>query len=324
MNLRAFLAVAGVFGVTAVSSKGPEEAVGWQQIEISVGEMVFDALEAGPEEGELVLLLHGFPQTGYSYRHQIIALAKAGYRAVAPDQRGYSPGARPTEVDAYRMQHLVGDVLEIADALGSERFHLIGHDWGGAVAWVTATRRPDRVITLTVLSTPHFQALASSFSDPDSDQSKRSSYFGDFAAEGAEKRFLADDKALFRQILAGAGGDSDIEVYLDRLGTPDAMRAALNWYTALVASRTASSPPTSPSKTPSSGPPPIGVPTLYIWGTEDSAFGRAPAEATADFVDAPYRFVELEGRGHWLPEEAAERVNQLVLEHLAHAAEATP
>ena len=310
--------------MTTASSNPPEEVFEWQQIEISVGEMVFDALAAGPEEGELVLLLHGFPQTGYSYRHQIRALSKAGYRAVAPDQRGYSPGARPTEVDAYGMQHLVGDVLGIADALGREQFHLIGHDWGGAVAWVTATRRPDRVITLTVLSTPHFQALASSFSDPDSDQSRRSSYFGDFAAEGAEERFLADDKALFRQILAGAGDDADVEVYLDRLGTPEAMRAALNWYSALVASRTASSSTPSQSQAPSSGPPSISVPTLYIWGADDSAFGRAPAEATAEFVDAPYRFIELEGRGHWLPEEAAEKVSELVLEQLARGTESKP
>src|SRR5207244_639881 len=101
---------------------------------------------------ELVLLLHGFPQTSFSWRNQLVALAVAGYRAVAPDQRGYSPGARPADVGEYRVERLVGDVLGFADALGVERFHLVGHDWGGAVAWQVAGRHPERLLTLTSLS----------------------------------------------------------------------------------------------------------------------------------------------------------------------------
>jgi pimeloyl-ACP methyl ester carboxylesterase len=115
------------------------------RIQIPVGEDVFDASVAGPEDGEVVLLLHGFPQTSWSWRHQLQALGDAGYRAVAPDQRGYSPGARPEEVERYAIPALVGDVIAIADELGAHRFHLVGHDWGAAVAWQVAGRHPDRL-----------------------------------------------------------------------------------------------------------------------------------------------------------------------------------
>ncbi len=283
-----------------------------ERIEIVVGDLRFDALAAGPKSGDLVLLLHGFPQTGHSYRAQIAALAEAGYRAVAPDQRGYSPGARPTRVEDYVMGNLVEDAVGMVDALGYERFHLVGHDWGGAVAWVVATQFPGRVRTLTVLSTPHFGALGAGLSNPDSEQAQRSSYFDTFAAEGSEELFLADDKAFFKSILAGVEiPEADLNVYLERLGTPEAMRAALNWYSALVAGRSGTTGGASPP------PPPIRVPTLYVWGSEDVAFARETAEATREFVAGPYAFHALEGRGHWLPEEAEETVTRLILEHLS-------
>src|SRR5687768_9465199 len=131
-----------------------------ERIEIPAGEFVFDALAAGPADGELVVLLHGFPQTSHSWRHLLPVLAEAGYRALAPDQRGYSPRARPESVDDYRIEHLVADVLAIADWEGGHRFHLIGHDWGAAVAWQVAGRYPQRLRTLTVLSVPHPMAMS--------------------------------------------------------------------------------------------------------------------------------------------------------------------
>ena len=299
-------------GPGSLRAAGPLES-----IEIRVGDLVFDAVAAGPEDGELVLLLHGFPQTGHSYRHQLRALGHAGYRAVAPDQRGYSPGARPTDVASYGMIHLVGDVVGMADTLGRERFHLVGHDWGGAVAWATASFHPHRLRSLTVLSTPHYLALSQSFADPESDQSRRSSYFSDFAAAGSEDRFLADDQAVLRGILEGTGApEADRQVYLDKLRTREAMCAALNWYSALVASRAAGSGSYASGPPTGSAPPRIGVPTLYLWGTEDTAFGRVPAEMTAEFVAGPYQFHVLEGSGHWLPEQQGETVSRLLLDHV--------
>ncbi len=293
----------------------PVRAAEAERIELEVGPWVFQARAAGPADGELVLLLHGFPQTSYSYRHQLEALAEAGYRAVAPDLRGYSPGARPAEVSEYAMPKLVGDVIGFADALGRESFHLVGHDWGGAIAWITATGFPERVRTLTVLSTPHFAAFGAALADPESEQTKRSAYFEAFGAEGAEERFLADEAAMLRFLFRDSGLEAaDVQVYLDALSTPEAMRAALNYYTALNQSRALPGPG-------SAAPPPIRVPTLYVWSTGDPAFSRATAESSAAHVSGPYRFEVLEGISHWVPEQAADRVNQLLLEHLSRTDE---
>src|SRR3954470_19516405 len=138
--------------------------------------MVFSARAAGPEDGRLVLLLHGFPQSSYSWRSQLEALGAAGYRAVAPDQRGYASGARPVGTEHYAIPHLVADVLAIADDMGGHEFDLVGHDWGGAVAWQVAGRYPERLRTLTVLSTPHPASLTRTLSDAVGDQRERSSY----------------------------------------------------------------------------------------------------------------------------------------------------
>ncbi len=287
-----------------------------EKIQIPVEEFVFEARAAGPAEGELVLLLHGFPQTSYAYRHQLAALAQAGYRAVAPDLRGYSPGARPEEIEAYTMSELVGDVIGFADALGRDTFHLVGHDWGGAIAWVVATRFPKRLETLTVLSTPHFAAFSAALADPASEQSRRSSYFQVFGAEGAEERFLANDASLFRSVFQGGGlSDEDIQVYLDALGTPQALRAALNYYAALVGGRA----PVGSNPSPSSSVSPVGVPTLYVFSTEDGAFSRETAEESRRYVSGPYRFEVLQGISHWVPEQASDRVNDLLLEHLKNS-----
>src|SRR4051812_48026683 len=168
--------------------------------------MTFSALAAGPPDGRLVLLLHGFPQTSYSWRHALAALASAGYRAVAPDQRGYSAGARPTEISQYAMPHLVADVLAIADDMGGHEFDLVGHDWGGAVAWQTAGRYPERLRTLTVLSTPHPGSLTWTLTESVGQQRERSSYMQFFRRpDEPEDMFLADGAVVLRNTYAGAG-----------------------------------------------------------------------------------------------------------------------
>src|SRR3954469_15289780 len=167
-------------------------------MQIVVGEETFEARVAGPEDGEVVLLLHGFPQTSWSWRSQLEALGAAGYRAVAPDQRGYSPGARPTEVEAYAVDHLVGDVVGIADALGVERFHLVGHDWGAAVAWVTAAYHPERLLTLTSVATPHLTPFSRSIRE--GEQQAKSAYMAQLRDPGAEAFFLDDGAARLRRM----------------------------------------------------------------------------------------------------------------------------
>ena len=262
---------------------------------------VHEALAAGPEGGELVLLLHGFPETSFEWRAVLPALAAAGYRAVAPDQRGYTPGARSEDLAEYHVEHLATDVARFADALGAERFHLVGHDWGGFVAWYAAGRSPVRVRTLTVVSTPHPGAFVAAYHGA-TDQRERSAYMDWFRIPDAEAAFLADGAAMLRAAYQGHSGDGADE-YVRVFSADDgaALTGGLNWYRAN-------------DFTDDSGP--ITVPTLYVWSDEDVALGRDAAEATGSFVEGPYRFEVLPGVSHWVPEEAPEDLNRLLLEHL--------
>ncbi|WP_329561249.1 alpha/beta fold hydrolase [Kitasatospora sp. NBC_01266] len=273
--------------------------------QLTVGPYTFDALTAGPDSGELVLLLHGFPEFADCWTAELQALAEAGYRAVAVDQRGYSPAARPDAVTDYAVEELVADALGFADALGAPTFHLVAHDWGGLVAWALAATHPQRLRTLSVLSTPHPSALYSALNG-EGDQQERSQYIRHFRLPGqvAEQGLLADDAAGLRAVYRGALPQHLIESNVARLSEPGVLTGGLNWYRAI-----------SEDLLIPAGE--ITVPTLFVWGTEDRALGREAAELTAQHVSAPYRFVALEGAGHWLPEADAERVVPLLLAHLA-------
>jgi pimeloyl-ACP methyl ester carboxylesterase len=268
---------------------------------IEVGDLVFDTVVFGEPDGEVVLLLHGFPQSSWCWRHVWPSLVEAGYRVVAPDQRGYSPGARPEGVAAYAMSELVADALGVLDAVGAERAHVVGHDWGAAVAWQLGARHPDRVRTLTPVCVPHpvpfTQAL---MTDPD--QQARSRYMLDFQQVGtAEESLLADDGAYFRSFFTGAEDVADVDRYLAEMREPGRLTACLNWYRAA-------------SRASVDGFPPVTVPTTYVWPDGDLALGRTAAEATAAHVDGPYRFVELAGVSHWVPEQVPEQLSALLLE----------
>lgn len=273
-------------------------------MEIPIGPFVFDARADGPAEGELVLLLHGFPQTSWSWRQQLPALAAAGFRVVAPDQRGYSAGARPRGVVWYRAETLATDVIGMADHLGAERFHLVGHDWGAAIAWQVAARWRARLLTLTPISTPHPQAMAAALATSPAQQ-EMSTYLDFFrTVEAPERALLANEGAGLRAMFAGSGLQGDVEEYVRVMREPGAMTAALNWYRAVDRSFL-------------DGMGLVTAPTMYVWSTEDIALGREAAEATAAHVTGPYRFEVLEGVSHWVPEDGADELNRLLLDHLA-------
>jgi pimeloyl-ACP methyl ester carboxylesterase len=268
-------------------------------LQLPVGDLTFDAVTQGPADGPLVLLLHGFPQTSWSWRRVMPVLAAAGYRVVAPDQRGYSPGARPVDVSAYRMPDLVADVIGMLDALGADTADVVGHDWGAAVAWQVAYRHPARVRTLTAVSVPHPLAFVAALRT-DEDQRRRSEYMRWFQQEGtAEEALLAGG---LRELFGGAE-DADADHYVAHMSQPGALTAGLNWYRAQEL-----------ADVETMGP--VQVPTLYVWSDQDAALGPVAADATAQFVDAPYRFEVLHGITHWVPEQAPDELSRLLLEHL--------
>jgi pimeloyl-ACP methyl ester carboxylesterase len=240
--------------------------------------LTFDALVTGEPGAPLVLLLHGFAESMHCWRAQVGALAAAGYRAVAPSQRGYSPGARPDTGDtaSYPIDRLMDDAMAIVAACGygDHRFHLVGHDWGGSIAWALADRFPERLASLTVLSRPHPNAFNRALQMPDGDQAHRSRHHKAFLEPGAADVVLADDAKWLRERLAAAGVPAvAIEEHPFVLGNKAAMEAALAWYRARGAIRS----PLGPIRTP----------TLYIWGDADDTVGRTAAEGTKDFVAAP-------------------------------------
>ena len=275
-----------------------------ETIELSVGGYTFTARAAGPGDGRLVILLHGFPQSSHQWRHQLVTLAEAGYRAVAPDLRGYSGTARPEGVEHYALHHLLADVLAIADDIGGHQVDVVGHDWGAYLAWHLAARYPERVRTLTAVSVPHPAAFLDAVLNGKGDQAVRSAYIGFFRLEGvAEKTLLAKDGAGLRGALVSTGlPEEEADFYVAEMRKPGALTAALNWYRAV-------------SPNDAEGIAPIVTPTLFVWSDKDAAIGREAAEATAQYVEGPYRFEILTGVNHWITEVAPAELDRLLLEH---------
>lgn len=271
-------------------------------VTIECNGLAFDIEDSGGA-GEPVLLLHGFPQDHTSWRHLVGPLQEAGYRTIAPDQRGYSPGARPSSAKAYRLGEMVGDALAILDSLGIERAHVVGHDWGGAVAWGLGASAPDRLRTLTVLSTPHPAAMQKAVLR--STQGLRSWYMGMFQLPGLAEWLMSPGRPMWTALMRGLPADS-VERYSRNAEDPQALRAMLQWYRAVPWEVVSSSVQWHR----------ITVPTLYIWGERDPALGAVAAHATAEYVAGSYTFVALPGKGHWLPERAAAEVEPLLLAHL--------
>ncbi|GFE18627.1 haloalkane dehalogenase [Streptomyces glebosus] len=280
----------------------------FDHLEIQVGRHTYDALACGPTDGEFVLLLHGWPEFADSWSAVLTALGAAGYRAVAVDQRGYSPRARPPRIADYAVPELVADALAFADSQGAGRFHLVSHDWGGMVAWAVAGAHPERLKSLTVLATPHPDALNRAAAE-DSAQHHMLDYVRFFRRDdgAAEAALLADDAARLRAAYGGKVPAALVDDNVRRLSAPGALTATLNWYRA----------PESVISVPAGR---ITVPTLFLWGSEDVALGRGAAESTGEWVDGPYRFEALEGASHWLPEEAPGLVMPPILAHLGQYA----
>jgi len=273
-------------------------------IEIAANGMTFRARIAG-ESGEPVILLHGFPETSHMWVDLLPKLEEAGYRCIAPDQRGYSPDARPEGIENYTYPAIAGDVVAIADAAGFERFHLIGHDWGAGAGWAALDLHPERIHSWTALSVPHIASFGAAIRE-DPDQQQRSQYITFFQEPGvAEAALSADDFTALKNIWSESSAE-EVEEYLSVLTQPGALAAALNWYRGSRGIE---------PKGPGVDFGPVSTPTLMIWGNRDRAIGRKSVEGARTHMTGPYTFVELDA-GHWLVQEEPERVAAEILKHL--------
>ena len=249
--------------------------------------------------GKPVLLLHGWPDSSYLWRKQTPFLVANGFRVIAPDQRGFGRSDRPEEVTAYSLQNAVADSVGILDALSIDAADIIAHDWGAAVAWQMAAAHPNRVRRLVVLSVPHPLAPYTLR------QREMAWYMLFFQFEGIAEAWLQHGNwALFREMLRGNG---DIDRYISDLSRPDALKASLNWYRANVAPRL----PESPAKLP-----PVEAPTLGIWSSNDHYLDGERMKISGQFVKGRWRYEQIADASHWIPLDAPDRLNHLVIEWL--------
>jgi pimeloyl-ACP methyl ester carboxylesterase len=255
----------------------------------------FEVLDSGTADAPAVVLLYGFPQQPSSFEAVASRLNAAGLRTLTPSQRGYTQAARPTRRRDYRTAATAADVVALLDTAGLAQAHLVGHDWGGNQAWGTAFWNPDRVASLTVISTPHPAAFAKSLWT--SKQGLRSWYMALF-------QLPALPEALARRTLAKSLLDNGLPAefadrYAEAMVEPGALTGALNWYRGIPFSM----------RQPIG---PINVATSYIWGRHDFALDRRAVELTADYVVGPYQVLEMEA-GHWLPETEPDAVADAIL-----------
>ena len=266
-------------------------------MEIKARGLVFDVHEGGPADGEPVLLLHGFPQDHREFDLILPHLHAAGLRTYAMDQRGYSPGARPADVTAYTMGSVTADAVAVLDALGIERAHVVGHDWGAQVGWQLAARHPERVHTLTAISVPHPRALLLAMRVRPSQQA-RLAYFGVFRSPVAEKLLLSRHALALRLMLRPIGLRA--EQYVAAMREPGRLTGGLNWYRAYRSSAVANLGV-------------VTVPTTYVWSDKDGVVGITAALRTRDWVEADYQLVVMRGVSHWIPEQAPRELADAVI-----------
>ncbi len=260
------------------------------------GEFVFDVIDAGPADGPVVVLLHGFPEQNTMWQPLVERLTAQGYRCLAPLQRGYSPGARPKRRRDYRTNELAADVCALIDASGAQRVHLVGHDWGAGVAWRVAQQFPERVNTLTALSVPHPAALMKAIGT--SRQALSSWYMLFFQLPRIPEWVLLRERVQ-KGFLATRSAPEVANAEIEALKEPGALTAALNWYRAMLLG----DPRVTTKK--------VTVPTLYVWSDNDIALKEKCARLCGDYVVGDYRFEVLEGVSHWLLDEQPHAVADL-------------
>lgn len=269
--------------------------------------LCFEVADTGPIDGTVIVLLHGWPQTAKCWDSVAALLHQQGYRTIAPNQRGYSAQARPNKVVAYRMSQLVGDIVALINVLDVGAVHVVGHDWGSAVAWGLAANHPELVRTLTSVSVPHTGAFLRAMLS--SDQLLRIYYMGLFQVPRLPEFIATRWQSLFSKLLLGSGMTplQLKQVYQDVV-TSGALTGSLNWYRAMA------------YVSPFEAFKKVSVPTLHIWGARDAALSRKGAELTANYVTGQYQLKILEHANHWIPEQNPTELAGLISELIQQAA----
>ena len=267
-------------------------------------------VEAGPEDGPLLILLHGFPEFWYGWRKQIEPLAAAGYRVVVPDQRGYNLSDKPRGLAAYCLDEIALDVVGLIDEAGRDRAFLAGHDWGGAAAWWVGVKHPERLERLALLNCPHPRVLRHALKTSKA-QRKKSWYIFFYQLPWLPERTLGKNdfafarKALIATSRRGTFSEDDLARYCEAWSQPGALRGMIHWYRAAL--RRPAARPASPRVT---------VPTLLIWGVKDRFLGRELIQPSVDLLDQG-RLVLIDDATHWVQHEEPEKVTELLREHFA-------
>jgi pimeloyl-ACP methyl ester carboxylesterase len=271
-------------------------------IQIKIDNLVFDCRVSGHQGNKAIILLHGFPETSYMWIPLMEQLSSEGYYCVAPDMRGYSQNACPRGVANYTIRKLYGDILHLSQALGLERFHLIGHDWGAIIGWHLTHHFPERILSWTALSVPHPRAIAAAYKQ-DKVQREKSRYIKWFMVPFLPEVFLRrNDLAWFRRLWKRSRPE-ELENYLSVFRNKKCLTAALNYYRANFGK----------GKGEKAGP--ARVPTLFIWGRYDLAVSASAAENNQMYVSGEYTFLELEA-GHWLMQSKFTEVATAITAHL--------
>ena len=264
------------------------------------------AVAAGPKDGPVVVLLHGFPEFWYSWRRQIEPLAAAGFRVIAPDQRGYNLSSKPSGAVRYAFAELVSDVIAIADQLGQKKIFLAGHDWGAVVAWSTALLHPQRIAKLAVLNVPH-PSVMRRYMTTQPRQTRRSWYIFFFQlpylpeALFSAFHFRLGARSLLRSSRPGTFSPDDLAQYRAAWSQPGALTAMINWYRALFRYRTP-----FPERT-------VHVPTRILWGERDVFLLSEMAHASMRYCTNAELFT-FAGASHWLQHEEPARISQLLID----------
>ena len=269
---------------------------------VSTGELEFDCRVSGNEQNELIIFLHGFPETSFMWSKIMEKLSSIGFYCIAPDMRGYSENACPKGVKNYSIEKLSGDILDIADASNKNKFHLIGHDWGAAIGWNIVYNNPERIISWTGLSVPHNKAFGKAIK-LDKEQQKKSRYIKSFLVPYIPEMMLKkNDFEKLRKLWENSSPE-ELENYLTVFSRKQTLTAALNYYRAMI----------KKGKNRTIGD--IQTPTLFIWGNQDLAVGSFAVENNHKYMKGDYTFLELDG-GHWLIQTNYAEVEAAIVEHV--------